>query len=500
LGAEIAVQNHFTDGEEFQVSVAELLDRGRAMFAAAWTEQEGAGRPLTKGTGERLTDPSRPLRGSAAYNRVSGPDANSCAGCHNMPFGLVGGAGDIVNNVFVGAERFDFVTFERTDRKPTRGSVDEAGIPVTLETVGNSRATPGLFGAGYVEMMARQITDDLRAIRDSVMPGESKALRSKGVSFGVLRRNPDGSWDTSGVEGLPSPSIRLATATSTPSLTVQPFRHSGSVTSLREFTSDAFNQHIGIQTVERFGHNTDPDGDGIRNEMTVGDVTAVAAFMATLPVPGRVIPNSPERERSVLIGERLFHEVGCVSCHIPALPLQGDGGLYSEPGPSGVGNRLKRPSRALVIDLSDMALPQPRLQPIKGPENVLMVPTYSDFKLHDITDPDDATAREPLDINERAGSEAYRKGNRKFLTARLWGAANQPPFFHHGLFTTLKQAVLAHAGEAANQRRKFESLPPADREAVIDFLDTLQVLPAGTRALVVDEQNRQRSWPPERLR
>ena len=52
--------------------------------------------------------------------------------------------------------------------------------------------------------------------------------------------------------------------------------------------------------------NTDPDGDGVMNEMTRADVTAVAMFQATLAVPGRVIPNNPEVERAVLTGERVF--------------------------------------------------------------------------------------------------------------------------------------------------------------------------------------------------
>ena len=50
-------------------------------------------------------------------------------------------------------------------------------------------------------------------------------------------------------------------------------------------------------------------------------------------------------------------------------------------------------------------------------------------------------------------------GNCRFLTKRLWGAANEPPFFHHGLFTTLRQSILAHAGEARPSRRAFEALP-----------------------------------------
>jgi hypothetical protein len=48
-----------------------------------------------------------------------------------------------------------------------------------------------------------------------------------------------------------------------------------------------------------------------------------------------------------------------------------------------------------------------------------------------------------LDMNQPASSPAFFAGNRRFLTKKLWGAANEPPFFHHGPFTTIRQAVMA---------------------------------------------------------
>jgi hypothetical protein len=125
IGREVAVPRHLLDGEEYQVSLAELLRHGGGLFSANWTIQEGAGRPLTKGTGAPLADPSSRLDFPRNFNRVSGPDANSCAGCHNAPFGIAGGGGDIVANVFVLGQRFDFATFDPSDPMPTRGTTDE---------------------------------------------------------------------------------------------------------------------------------------------------------------------------------------------------------------------------------------------------------------------------------------------------------------------------------------------------------------------------------------
>src|SRR6185436_20013959 len=126
-GREIAITRHLEDDEEFRTPLLELIEHGKRLFMANWTDQEGGGRPLMKGTGKELTDPSQPLTGHRSFNRISAPDANSCYGCHNTPFGSVGGGGDFVTNVFVLAQRFDFVTFDPGDRMPIRGSVDESG-------------------------------------------------------------------------------------------------------------------------------------------------------------------------------------------------------------------------------------------------------------------------------------------------------------------------------------------------------------------------------------
>ena len=221
---------------------------------ANWTVQEAGGRPLSKGTGDPISDLAAPLQFPCSFNRVSAPDANSCAGCHNLPF--VGGGGDFVANVFVLAQRFDAVSFNPFDGIPTRGGIDETGRPVNLHTVGNSRNTLGMSGSGFIEMLARQITGDLRAIRDSIAPGSSKALVSKGISFGTLSRTENGTWDVSRVEGIPSFSLATAGPSDPPSLTIRPFHQAGRVVSLREFTNNAFNHHHGLQSPERFGIGT----------------------------------------------------------------------------------------------------------------------------------------------------------------------------------------------------------------------------------------------------
>src|SRR5215470_4252457 len=124
IGREVAIPVHLQDGQEFQIEIEELIAFGEKLFNAMWTSQEGAGRPLTNA--------SAPLVFPRNFNRLSGPDTNSCSGCHNKP--RVGGGGDIVGNVFVLGQRFDFATFGRSDLIPTKDAADELGNPVTLQT------------------------------------------------------------------------------------------------------------------------------------------------------------------------------------------------------------------------------------------------------------------------------------------------------------------------------------------------------------------------------
>ncbi|MFP5265156.1 MAG: di-heme oxidoredictase family protein [Blastocatellia bacterium] len=493
IGREVAIPKHLKDGEENRLPLEKLLAHGKALFDANWTDQEGGGRPLSKGTGRPLSDPTQSLVGSRAFNRISAPDANSCAGCHNAPYGISGGGGDFVTNVFVLGQRFDSVTFDPADSLPTRGTVDEAGQTTSLQSIANLRATTGMFGAGYLEMLARQMTGELQRVRDSIKLGETKELVAKGIHFGRLTLTKGGLWDTSKVEGLPRLSLLSTGSTNPPSLVVRPWHQAGNVVSIREFTNNAYNQHHGIQPPERFGLDTDSDGDGFKNEMTRADVTAATVWQATLQVPGRVIPRDPEIERAVLLGERDFEQVGCATCHIPRLPLSNQGWIYSEPNPfNPPGNLRAGETQNLLVDLTSDLLPPPRLRPDSS--GTIWVEAYTDFKLHDICEPGDA---EPLDMNQSAWSKLFKQGNRRFLTKRLWGAANEPPFFHHGFFTTLRQSVLAHSGEAKLSRLAFQALPAAEQDAIIEFLRTLQVLPPGTRDRIVDENYHARDWPPQ---
>ena len=475
IGEERSGYERLEDGEERTLHLNELLRRGRLAFEAQWTPAEGGGRPLTTGTGAPVADNGRPLEFPHNFNRISARDANGCSGCHNAPFGIPGGGGDFVTGVFVAAQRFDFASFDHDDAVVTRGAVSEDGSFATLEKIGNYRATVGMFGSGLIEMLARQMTADLRAIRDGLAPGGSVALMSKGIDFGELQRLGDGSWDTTAVEGLPPQSLVSGGPGEPPSLVIHPFHQSGSVVSIRQFTNNAFNHHHGMQPAERFGAGVDADGDGVVNELTVADITAVTLYQATLPVPQQVLPKDPKVRRAVEEGEGLFNAIGCGGCHVPALPLVDEGWIYTEPNPfNPPGNLQPGDGPGLSVDLSQSGLPGERPKPQDG---VLWVRAFTDLKLHDITTGPGDPNEEAININHPAGSPEFLGGNREFLTKKLWGAANERPYFHHGKFTTLRDATLAHDGEALDTRLAFEALAGADQDKVIEFLKSLRVVP-----------------------
>lgn len=429
-----------------------LFERGRALFQAPFNTLDGAGRPETTGTGA-----VRPRRvGLERMNRISGPDADACAGCHNLP--RAGGGGDAVANVFVLGQRFPFVNFD--------GGAGDGGELHTLSGVANERLTPGMFGSGWIELLAREMSADLAALRAEALAEARasgrdavRALVAKGVPFGSLTARPDGSLDTSGVRGVST------------DLVVRPWHQKGAVVSLRVFTNNALNHHHGIQASERFGAGLDPDADGRADEATAGDVTALTVYQALLPVPGRVLPADPAARAAVDRGEALFAGAGCAVCHVPYLEVLEP--LFREPGPHNPPGNLGPADvpRTLALDLTADG-PLPRLA--REPSGRVRVPAYTDLKRHDLGP---ALAHEAL-VQEGIPREQW-------LTKRLWGFANEPPFLHHGRVSLMHDAIRLHGGEAQAARDAYDALPAEDQRAVVMFLKTLQVLPEDATGTVL---------------
>lgn len=425
-----------------QLAIETLRAKGERLFEGHFVKAEGAGRPEAT---QAIVPTKRRRAAPHMFLRLSGLDANSCKSCHSLP--VSGGAGDFTANVFV-SEGFESADFDTTDPQ-----------------FSNERGTTHLMGSGLVELLAREMTAELRAQRHAALAqarksGESvkQPLETKGVSFGEILALPDGRVDVSKLDGIDS------------DLTLRPFGQKGVFGSLRQFTVNALNQHSGIQPTERFGAawtgTDDFDGDGIGDEFSRGQVTALVAWQATLPTPGRKsnLPNIWKDAADK--GEKLFSEIGCTDCHKPALPLESL--IFQDPNPFETAGTL-RPSdvnTALKINLGELdwvkALP-------KDEKGRTLVPLFGDLKRHRIAD----AARDTLG-NELLSQRFVARD--VFLTAELWGVGNTAPYGHRGDLTTLHEVIDAHGGDATSSRKVYSALPEDDRQSILAFLKSLEIV------------------------
>ncbi|MEC5323234.1 di-heme oxidoredictase family protein [Aurantimonas sp. A3-2-R12] len=424
-------------------ALRDLVQKGRDLFEARFTILDGAGRPNAT---QAIVPTTSRRPAEQAFQRLAGPDANACASCHNEP--VTGGAGGFVTNVFV-SEGFESADFDTLDPQ-----------------FSNERGTNHLFGAGLVELLAREMTADLVAARAEALQqarasGEPVRmdLASKGVAFGRITALPDGSVDLAELDGVDA------------DLVVRPFTQKGVMTSLRQFTVNALNHHHGMQPDERWGArwtgSADFDGDGVADEIGTGEVSALVAFQASLPPPRETAPNDPAWRKAAAIGRQRFADLGCETCHRPTLPLESL--AFADPGPVDMAGTLRQGDVAspAVYDLAllDWAKTLPR-----NDKGEIQVPLFGDLKRHRIADTRTAALG-----NETLAQRFVERD--VFMTAELWGIADTGPYGHRGDMTTLDNVIRAHGGEAADSAKAYRDLPEAERSALIAWLKTLRIEP-----------------------
>ena len=61
----------------------------------------------------------------------------------------------------------------------------------------------------------------------------------------------------------------------------------------------------------------------------------------------------------------------------------------------------------------------------------------------------------------------------KLRTVPLWGLRMHPRHMHDLKSLTLEDAIERHGGEAAQVRHRFRQLEPAEKQALITFLNSL---------------------------
>lgn len=443
--AEKAIHDHVVfeqfGGALIPDRFARLVADGKALFTARFTTADGMGRPMAT---QAIIPTLRKHSVDVMFRRTAGLDGNNCRSCHNEP--VTGGAADFTSNAFI-SEGFESADFDTLDPQ-----------------FSNERGSVSLFGDGLIELLAREMTAELRTERNKAVATarasgqpETIDLSSKGVDFGKLTVMPDGLVDFSGLQGIDS------------DLTVRPFGQKGVFASLRQFAVNAGNIHLGMEASERWGRRwtgtDDFDGDGVPDELSPGDVSALVAFQATLPAPGRMVPDDPAWRDAAAKGEKLFSSMGCDTCHKPYLPLNSL--VFSDPAPYDTAGTLRpgEVAKPIAYDLGmlDWAKRLPR-----DDKGQILVPLFGDLKRHHISDGEVS----------RLGNEllAQRFVERDvFITAELWGVGSTAPYGHRNDITTLNDVIRAHGGEGRQARQNYIDASDADRSDLIAFLKTLVI-------------------------
>ena len=146
----------------------------------------------------------------------------------------------------------------------------------------------------------------------------------------------------------------------------------------------------------------------VRNHLDLTDKQCdqITAFVASLPHPREIVPDSPEEAKRVRFGQKIVCSVGCADCHSPDL---GEAkGIYSD-------LLLHRMGKELVGG-----------------------GTYGD-------PPPELPAFE-----EGGGPQPS-----EWRTPPLWGVADSAPYLHDGRAATLEDAIKLHGGQAKKSAERF---------------------------------------------
>lgn len=218
-------------------------------------------------------------------------------------------------------------------------------------------------------------------------------------------------------------------------------------------------------------------------DLTAAQCLSLTSFVASLPAPKFVRPESDEKQRLVDAGRKVFHKIGCTACHIESIgQIQG---IYSDLLLHDMGPKLADPVLAqptLVVSSQNLTSQQ-RVESIQQqPVAKKQVPhqyyggtvvTSAMFSTGDseftlFTPVDSRTAMQtefrPLETNR---SQEWR-------TPPLWGLADSAPYMHDGRAATIAEAIVLHGGEAKGTTSRYLALELEDRLALAEFLYCLR--------------------------
>jgi hypothetical protein len=129
------------------------------------------------------------------------------------------------------------------------------------------------------------------------------------------------------------------------------------------------------------------------------------------------------------------------------------------------------------IDLTNLPndVPEHVLPRLPRAYNVINVPLFSDLRTHNM-----GNALADVDLNGQALAQGTDVAglciqSPMFVTRPLWGVGDTGPWLHDGRALTLHDAITMHAGDATPVIDAFNALSPADQQAVVTFLLSLQL-------------------------
>jgi Di-haem oxidoreductase, putative peroxidase len=378
-----------------------------------------------------------------------------------------------------------------------------AGFGVDAATRRDRRDAPHLFGLGLKEMLADEITAELRSIRAQAIQEAmsfgrevTKSLKTsegKGnISYGSITARPDGNVDTSQVIGVNR------------DLRVKPFLAHGDTISIREFIVGAFDNEMGMEAVDpglRAAASGawfvtpsgmaldgrvdkikgppvndefhDSDKDGKVNEIPTSIVDFMEFYLLhsfkaglgenspeSLP-PGAGYPETASPE--AVDGLNKFTQIGCATCHVQNLTINRDRRVADvetryDPTRGNPFNNLFATATTFFTQIKDGRGFPTIKQPNFGSFVVRNI--FTDFKRHDL-------GPHFYDLNVDG------RGQVQFMTTPLWGVGSTGPYGHDGRSITLKDMILRHGGEAIQSRNNFANSSLATQRNIITFLNTL---------------------------
>lgn len=415
----------------------DMFQRGDDLFAYSFRPEDGLGNSLADHAGIPAGPLPRPNLRRVHQSGFGGPDAMSCGECHAQ------GGDD-------GAGTASQVTAFRGD--------GEAMSSADL------RNAPAVLGLGPIDRLAAEMSKELGEQRAAAIAmaatlgsNATLALTTKGIAFGMITARPDGTVDSSQIAGVDA------------DLVVKPFGWKGHQATLRSMIQESFRVHLGIVSMAaqqqvrdglvdgaELGDGVwfDIDADGVNIEVEDGMVSTMVAYLSQLEVPIVQPPTDQAMLDRFGRGGAVFAQLGCTSCHTPALRLV-DPILVTRPEQT-----ENAASRAVSIDVARNG-PGPKIKPIDLPGSAFDVQLFSDLKRHDLG----AGLAAPFD----QGSIPARS----WLTRPLWGLADTGPYLHDGRAPTIDDAIRAHGGEAQATTDAYLALPEPDQSALRVYLGSL---------------------------